>query len=209
VVDAFTAKPSAARPCLRCERLERDVEALRKENAQLRARLSEAQRVAKRQAGPFSKGAPKANPKRPGRKPGPNYGKKVRRPIPDHVDESYEATIGSCPCCGSAAVEETAVVDQYEEDIPEVRPRIRRFRIHIGRCRKCHARVQGRHPLQTSNAIGAACVHLGPRARMLAADLSKDVGASLGQVSTILRRTFSLSVSRGGLSQSLAKLNKY
>lgn len=205
VVDAPKTKPSAAL-CLRCAQLQREVETLRKENAQLRASLSEAQRAARRQAAPFSKGAPNPNPKRPGRKPGPNYGRKVRRPVPDHVDESYEATIGPCPCCGSVEVEETAVVDQYEEDIPEVRPRVRRFRIHIGQCRKCHTRVQGRHPLQTSNATGAACVHLGPRARILVADLSKHVGTSLGKVSTILRRTFSLSVSRGGLSQSLGRV---
>jgi transposase len=186
--------------------LGREAEALRKENAQLRASLSEAQRAARRQAGPFSKGAPNPNPKRPGRKPGENYGRKARRPVPDRFDESYEATIGPCPRCGSAEVEETVVVDQYEEEIPEVRPRVRRFRIHLGQCRKCHARVQGRHPLQTSDAIGAACVHLGPRARILAADLSKHVGTSLGKVSTILHRTFSLSVSRGGLSQSLDRV---
>jgi transposase len=202
------ALPSSVVKCPRCEALGREVEVLRSENAQLRADLIEAQRAAKRQAAPFSKGTPKPDPKPPGRKRGPDYGKKFRRPIPDRFDESYEASIGPCPRCGSANVDETAVVDQYEEDIPEVRPRIRRFRIHIGRCRDCDARVQGRHPLQTSNAIGAACVHLGPRARTLAADLSKHVGTSLGKVRAILRTTFSLSVSRGGLSQTLARVGE-
>lgn len=199
-------RASAAPKCRRCDALGREVEALREENRQLRASLVEAQRAAKRQAAPFSKGAPKPNPKPPGRKRGPNYGKKSRRPIPDRFDESYEASIGACPRCGSAHVDETSVVDQYEEDIPTLRPRIRRFRVHIGRCRDCAARVQGRHPLQTSDAVGAACVHLGPRARTLAADLSKHVGTSLGKVSAIFRRAFSLSVSRGGLSQALDRV---
>lgn len=199
--------PATAK-CLRCAALERDLETLRQEIGQLRASLVEAQRAAKRQAAPFSKGAPKPNPKPPGRKRGPNYGNKSRRPIPDRFDESYEASIGSCPRCGSANVDETAVVDQYEEDIPAVRPRVRRFRVHVGQCRDCNARVQGRHPLQTSDAIGAACVHLGPRARTLAADLNKHVGTSLGKVSAILRTTFSLSVSRGGLSQTIDRVGQ-
>jgi transposase len=197
--------PATAK-CLRCAALERDLETLRNQNVQLRASLVEAQRAAKRQAAPFSKGAPKPNPKPPGRKRGPNYGKKSRRPIPDRFDESYEASIGRCPRCGSTNVDETSVVDQYEEDIPVVRPRVRRFRVHIGQCRDCDARVQGRHRLQTSDAIGAAGVHLGPRARTLAADLSKHVGTSLGKVRAILRTTFSLSVSRGGLSQTLDRV---
>lgn len=197
---------SSVAKCPRCETLGREVEVLRSENAELRASLVEAQRAAKRQAAPFSKGAPKPNPKPPGRKRGPNYGKKSRRPIPDRFDESYEASIGPCPRCGSTNVDETSVVDQYEEDIPVVRPRVRRFRVHIGQCRDCDARVQGRHRLQTSDAIGAACVHLGPRARTLAADLSKHVGTSLGKVRAILRTSFSLSVSRGGLSQTLDRV---
>jgi transposase len=206
VVEALRS-PAAAK-CRRCEALERDVQALRQENVQLRASLVEAQRAAKRQAAPFSKGEPNPNPKPPGRKRGPNYGKKCRRPIPDHFDESYDASIGPCPRCGSTNVDETTVVDQYEEDIPVVRPRIRRFRVHVGQCRDCDARVQGRHPLQTSDAIGAACVHLGPRARILAAELSKHVGTSLGKVQAILRTTFSLSVSRGGLSQALDRVGQ-
>ena len=194
--------------CPRCEALEREVETLREENARLRACLIEAQRAAKRQAAPFSKGAPKPDPKPPGRKRGPNYGKKARRPVPDRFDESHEARLGPCPRCGGTHVDETEVVDQYQEDIPAAKPRIRRFRVHIGRCCDCGARVQGRHPLQASDALGAACVHLGPRALTLAADLNKHVGTSLGKVSAILRTTFSLSVSRGGLSQALDRVGR-
>src|SRR3972149_3903239 len=124
-MEALRSKPSVVASCPRCEVLEREVETLRNENGQLRASLIEAQRAAKRQAGPFSKGAPRPNPKPPGRKRGPNYGKKSRREIPDRVDESYEASIGPCPRCGSTNVDETSVVDQYEENIPVVRPRVR------------------------------------------------------------------------------------
>jgi transposase len=200
-------RSAAAVECPRCESLQQQVKALRKENARLRASLLDAQRAAKRQAAPFSKGLPKPDPKPPGRKPGRRYGVKSRRPVPDHFDESHEAAMGPCcPDCGSKNLEETKVVDQYEEDIPPVTPRIRRFRIHIGLCLDCGRRVQGRHPLQTSDALGAASVHLGPRALTLAADLSKHIGTSFGKVRSIFRTTFCLSISRGGLSQALDRV---
>lgn len=206
---AQVLRSTAAVACRRCESLQQQLEALREENARLRASLVDAQRAAKRQAAPFSKGLPKPDPKRPGRKPGRRYGVKSRRPVPDHFDESHEAAMGPCcPDCGSKNLAETKVVDQYEEDIPPVIPRIRRFRIHIGRCLDCGRRVQGRHPLQTSDALGAASVHLGPRALTLAADLSKHIGTSFGKVRSIFRTTFSLSISRGGLSQALDRVGR-
>jgi len=196
--------------------LRQEVETLRKENraqkepnALLREHLADAHRAGKRQAAPFSKGPPKTNPTPSGRKRGTPYGVKARRPVPDHFDESYEAPVGPrCPRCGSEDLEETGVVDQYEEDLPPVTPRVRRFRIHVARCVRCRRRVQGRHPLQTSDAIGAAGVHLGPRAVALAADLNKQIGTSFGKVRTIFRTTFSLSITRGGLSQALDRVAK-
>lgn len=208
-------RPRPASECPQCqsargerEALQAQIEKLEKENAQLRESVSEAQRAGKRQAAPFSKGPPIPNPKRPGRKPGKDYGVKARRPIPDHVDESYEAPIGPCPHCGGEDFQETKVEEQYEEDIPQVKPRVRRFRIHVGRCVGCRRRVQGRHPLQTSDAIGAANVHLGPHARALAADLNKHIGTSFGKVQRIFRTVFSLIVSRGGISQALDRVGK-
>jgi len=59
---------------------------LREQNARgwprksLRRRLEEKERSSKRQAAPFSKGEKKANPKKPGRKPG--EGKFSRRDLP-------------------------------------------------------------------------------------------------------------------------------
>jgi transposase len=37
----------------------------------------------------------------------------------------------------------------------------RRFHVHIGECPGCCRRVQGSHPLQTSDALGAAASQLG------------------------------------------------
>jgi hypothetical protein len=47
------------------------------------------------------------------------------------------------------------------------------FYIHVGRCKQCGQRVQGRHPGQTSDAVGSAASQLGPRAIALATELNK------------------------------------
>ena len=51
--------------------LRAELERLRRENERLRKELEAARRAGFRQAAPFSKGAPTADPRRPGRKPGP------------------------------------------------------------------------------------------------------------------------------------------
>jgi hypothetical protein len=58
----------------RIAQLETRVEQLTAQVRQLTAQLQEALRAGKRQAAPFSKGPPKSNPKRPGRKPGKDGG---------------------------------------------------------------------------------------------------------------------------------------
>lgn len=41
----------------------------------------------------------------------------------------------------------------------------RRFNVHVGKCLCCKLRVQGRHPLQTSDALGAAAARSAPMRR--------------------------------------------
>lgn len=56
----------------------------------------------------------------------------------------------------------TRVALQYQEDLPKVRPLVRQFDIQVEHCSQCRRRVQGRHALQTSDALGAASTQLGP-----------------------------------------------
>ena len=53
------------------ERLQKEGERLKQEAERLRRELEVALRASKRQAAPHSRGKPKSNPKRPGRKVGP------------------------------------------------------------------------------------------------------------------------------------------
>jgi transposase len=200
----------------RLERARRDVERqrdrLRRERDRLRERvdrledeLDAARRAGFRQAAPFSKGAPQAAPRRPGRKPGLAYGRKAYRAIPPRVHEHHEALLPpACPHCGGH-VRRTRVARQYQEDLPPVQPIVRAFAVHIGRCADCGRRVQGRHPLQTSDALGAASAQLGPQAVALAAVLNKQLGLSVGKVTTLLRERFGLRITPGGVVQALQR----
>jgi transposase len=187
------------------QRIEKEKERLREERDRLKQELELARRASKRQAAPFSKGEPKADPKRPGRKKGKHYGTKAHRPIPGRVDEDLEVPgPATSPCCGST-IQNRHIEEQYQTEIVR-KTLVRRFRIHVGNCSKCGKRVQGRDSRQTSDAVGAAASQVGPDALSLAAMLNKQLGIPLGKTTTILEHAFGLSLTPGGLSQALTRL---
>ena len=187
------------------DRLRKEIERLRQESERLRRELEAALRASKRQAAPHSRGKPKANPQRPGRKPGRCYGRQSCRPIPARVDERIAVPLPErCPHCGGGVQQESCET-QYQEEIVR-RTVVRRFDIAVGRCRECQRRVQGRHRLQTSDAVGVGSVQLGPEALTLAAILNKQMGLSLGHTRQVLSYGFGLEVSRGGLYRALARM---
>jgi transposase len=187
------------------QRLRKQIDHLKQETERLRRELEAALRTSKRQAAPHSRGNPKTNPQRPGRKPGRRYGRQACRPIPSRVDERISVPLPErCPHCGGGLAAENCET-QYQEEI--VRQTIvRRFDIAVGRCCDCHRRVQGRHRLQTSDAIGVGNVQLGPEALALAAILNKQMGLSLGHTRQVLSHGFGLEVSRAGLYRALARM---
>ena len=63
--------------------------------------------------------------------------------------------------------------------------------------------MQGRHPLQTSDALGAAAVQLGPQALALAVLLNKQFGVSFGKIATLFRRRSALPVTPSALVRAL------
>lgn len=190
---------------------QRELDALKTENAQLRASIQrleaiieELQRKQHRPHAPFSKGPPKPDPKTPGRKPGDGYGTKAYRKAPLKVDETYEAPLpDKCPICESA-IREVGVAQQYQTEIPR-KPIVRQFNIHLGVCACCGKRVQGRHPLQTSDALGAAASQLGPDAQALATTLNKEAGLSHGKIQHVFQTVFGIAFSRGASAQIMLR----
>jgi transposase len=183
------------------ERLRADNDRLQQQLQQAQQQLEQAKRQGKRQAAPFSKGPPKDRPKTPGRKSGGAHGRHGHRPTPtDPIDEVLDAPLpAACPHCGGS-VRHTAVARQFQTEIPR-RPLLRQFNVHVGCCRGCGGRVQGRHPLQTSDALGAAAAQVGPDAQAAAVTLNKDAGLSHGKVVAVLDTLFGIRLTRGASAQ--------
>lgn len=187
----------------------RQIDELRAEVERLKAELEQTRRAGKRQAAPFSKGTPRAHPKRPGRKAGhPSSHRPV--PPPEQVDRIIEVPLPpDCPECHAPLDEAPVTIhDQYQIDLPEPKPTITRFRVPVTRCPACYRRIQGRHPEQISNALGAAAVQFGPRLLGFAADLKHRLGVSYRKCSSVLATLTGLIVSSAALVRSGHRLGR-
>ena len=210
---------SASDPVGRAEQLEQEVaslqrrldrslaenERLEQEIARVQKLLEEAVRKRKRNTAPFSRDNPKTNPKTAGRKPGDQYGQQATRGTPLRVDEQIAVPLPpSCPHCQSDVVLRDTKA-QYQEDIVRV-TLVRRFNVEVGVCSGCGRSVQGRHPLQTSDALHVGTVQIGPEALSLAALWNKEMGLSHERVARSLQLGYGLTVSRSGICRALERL---
>jgi transposase len=203
--------------CPGCVERDRRIAALEAENRRLTERVAtletaveEVRRAGKRQAAPFRKtDEPKPDPKTPGRKPGEEYGTKAHRqpPPPEEIDEIHEVPLpAGCPDCGGT-ITETGVSSQYQVELIR-KPLVRKFNIHVGECRCCQRRIQSRHPLQTSDALGAAAAQLGPDAQAMVTLLNKELGLSYGKLIRCLEQFSGIKLSRGGAAQTVLRAGK-
>ncbi len=188
------------------EALQRKIRELELENERLRRALEEERRRNRRQAAPFSKGEPKAEPRTPGRKGGAAYGRQAVRTKPPRVDEWVQVP---CPlicldCGGPIRLEGKGT--QYQVDLPQVRPRATAFEVHYGRCEGCGRRVQGRDRRQVSDALNVGRVHFGPSVVSWAACLNKIHGLSYGRIAQVFSDMFGLDVERSTLARGLERL---
>ena len=113
----------------------------------------------------------------------------------------------ACPHRGDQLAVEW-VACQYQEDLPPRRSTVvTRYDLQLGRWRGCRRRVQPRHPEQTSDALGAAGVQLGPRAVALAVWLSKGLGLPAAKVARLLDQ-LGLQLTLGGVVQALHRAGR-
>lgn len=196
--------------CSGCAERDRRIAELEKLIRDLKSRLDkleEAARAAKRQAAPFSKGLPKSDAKRPGRKSGEAHGRHAHRAAPAEIDQTLEAPLPiQCPHCQGKVIEE-GVRPQYQTEIPR-RVIHRQFNVHVGRCECCGKQVTGRHPLQTSDAVGAAASQIGPDAQALVVQLNKEAGLSHGKIQRFFRVAFELDLSRATACRIMLRAGK-
>jgi transposase len=166
-------------------RLVRRLALVERQNRELRQRLDEARREQHRQTHPFRRKKTKSGkPKKPGR---PKGHKPALRPVPtpEQVDRVINVPLHECPTCHEPLYDPGVVV-QYQTDLPPIVPIVTQFNIETGYCPCCRQYWQGRHPEQTSDAIGAAGNTLGPVVLTMAAEMKHRLGVSYRKLSDFL-----------------------
>jgi transposase len=188
-------------------RILRRLAKLKKDNQRLRSELDEERRSARRQAQPFRRKKHKRRKKKPGRRNG--HPAELRPlPTPEQIDRVVTVPCRLCPECNVELVDPQTVV-QYQTDLPPIVPIVTQFHIETGYCPCCRQRRQGRHPEQTSNAVGAAGNTLGPVVLTMAAELKHRLGVPYRKISDFLETYADLHVAPATLvraEQRLAEL---
>jgi len=181
------------------------IRTLREQIERLQAEVESLKRSGKRQAVPFARRERVKEPGKPGRKKGQGKFAHRAKPTLEQVNETKQAALCGCPECGGVLVN-IGEHEQFEIDIPEVKPVVTRYVSYSGDCPTCHKRVRLNHPEQISQAAGAAGVLVGPRAKALAADLKHRLGASYEKVCATLQDAFGLEVTRSAWCQADQRL---
>jgi len=173
----------------------------------LEEQLLQAQRESKRQAAPFRRKTriPKSQQKKSGR---PDGHKPAWRPRPSNVDETtHVPLVCNCPDCGEC-LEDIKEHEHFVVDVPPVKPTTTRVVTYSGKCPRCKARHQSKHPDMASTAAGAAGITLGPNVVAIAALMRTQLGAPLRRIAAFLSHVFGLSVSAAGVLGALKRLTQ-
>ncbi len=166
-------------------------------------------RKSHRQASPFSKGKPKANPKKPGRRAG--KGTFTRRPAPEITPsdqvEDLAAPLGDnlCPYCGvglDVDIETATTIDIPEQPVRT----IKRFAVEVGRCPLCGMKVRSTHPDLARGQHGATAHRVGTNLQAQALAIHYHSGLPLRKVPAAIGSLTGIHITQGALTQRAGKL---
>ena len=183
------------------EKLEQCNAQLKAENTRLRQEVQELRRLLKAIAEPEKKLPPFVKEdvhhrnKRPGREEGHEG---TSRPMPENIDETKEATICCCPECNG----KVTFFDSRKRIIEDIIPAtVRTTEIDIGRysCNGCKKIVEA----PVTEAFSGC--RLGLRTYLLVTFLKMGLGMTIEKIQTLLQVSYGMKISRGGISQILAK----
>ncbi len=178
--------------CAGCQQRDRRIAELENELQHLRQQLGQAEREQNRQAHPFRREHSAVHPKKPGRRKGHKADLRPL-PAPEQIDRVIDVPLDACPMCQAPLYDQGQVV-QYQTDLPPIVPIITQFTIATGYCSCCRQYWQGRHPDQTSDAIGVAGNTLGPVVLTMAAEMKHRLGVSYRKICDFLQTYCQLKV---------------
>jgi len=191
---------------------------LREQNARLAAeiaalkrRLEEKERSSKRQAAPFSKGGKKANPKKPGRKPG--EGKFSRRDLPTEEEITHRVQVplqgDRCPFCGSSNLGEVRIERAFCTDISESpKPQVTAYSLEVRKCLNCGRTLRGQHPQVDPSQHGATAHRVGNGVFTRPHALHYGIGVPMRKVPTILRELCGVPITQSTIQRDAMRHNQ-
>ncbi len=185
----------------RIKELERENARLRQQLDEMRARVEELEKELRRRGKNYR---PKPNTKRKANNrcdrrtrehrnhPG-SFRETDFSKIPEEQIIHHDVRPDRCPHCGGRNLEPTGEFeDHYQEDIPEPKIEVHRYRRHVCRCQQCQQTFQGLGDLELPEA------HIGPRARLLVCYARSELGISLGKTTELMEQLWGLGLSRAG-----------
>src|SRR3954462_12987113 len=184
------------------------VEELLAENAALRAQLDQLRRDSKRQAAPFSKGQRKAQPKRPGRKPGQGRFTFRTLPGPDQwTAPPIEVRLPDpvCPCCGEPLHENRVDFAAITDIPPHPRPIVQPYRVWVYRCPTCDSTVRAPHPDLAPDQYGATAPRMGPRVMAAAHATHYGLGVPVRKVPAVLQLYTGVRLTQSAITQDASR----
>ena len=197
--------------CPQCALFQKEIAELTLKNEQLQAerdffkkQCAQEERERNRSAHPFRKKDDQLQdgpPKSPGR---PDNHPPANRPEPENIDEVIPVAISTCPDCGTHLTN-LQTHSQFQSDIV-VSTIEREFKIESGFCPGCKCRHHARHPLQTSDALGAAGNQIGPVVLTMATEMKHDLGVSYDNISQFLETYFGIYVNPSTILQAEDRL---
>src|SRR3954470_9704022 len=174
------------------------------ENAALKAQVEQLARDAKRQVAPFSKGGRKAQPKRPGRKPG--RGRFTFRTLPT-ADQWTEPPIQvrlpdpACSCSGEPLQGHRVDLAAITDIPPQPKPIVQPYRVWVYRCPTCEATVRAPHPDLALDQYGATAHRMGPRVMAAAHATHYGLGVPVRKVPAVLHLYTGVRLTQSALTQ--------
>jgi transposase len=177
---------------------------LLRENAALKAQLEQRQRDAKRSAAPFSKGQRKAQPKRPGRKPGQGHFTFRTLPTPDQwTAPPIEVRLPEpiCPCCGEPLHEHRVDFAATTDIPPRPKPIVQPYRVWVYRCPTCETTVRAPHPDLAPDQYGATAHRIGPRTMAAAHATHYGLGVPVRKLPALLQLYTGVRLTQSSITQ--------
>ncbi len=185
----------------RIAQLEAENVRLRQESTELRKEVEELRRLLKAIVEPektlpsFVKENTHHRNKRPGREEGHEG---ASRPMPDQIDETTKAEICSCPDC-SGKVTLIGSRDRIVEDVIPAKVKVTNVKVGRYWCKSCNKIVEAPVTFAFSGC------RFGIRLYLLVTFLRIGLGMPMGKIQTLLRISYGMQISKGGISQMLAR----